>query len=511
MTMKICIVGGGSAGWMSATTLLTKCNTPSLDCEVTLISSKDIPTVCVGESTLERIRDWKVMFPIEDDEFLRETNGTIKHSIKFTNWLTPDSGSFYYPFGEVHHDPDLWWSVQLETGELSHNDYGVDVNSIGFLSKHGKCDVREAHAYHFDATKFAQYLKEKFCEDVNHIEATVVDGDVDENGIKSLRLDNGESIEADLFIDCTGFRSLLLGDYLKEPFKSSNDLLPNDTAWTTIIPHVNKKEMAPVTECTAIENGWVWEIPLWDRVGSGYVYSSKYVSDEDAKQEFINCLKQKGYDPSECEFRKIPMRVGRHERTWVKNVVAIGLSGGFIEPLESNGLLTIHENLIDLHKTLRRGLPSECLKKMYNRGTNRKFDEFLEFVALHYALTQRQDTPYWKDIFNKDYRFIEEREQRVDGFASWSDHLYVQPGFYNINTAGYHYILSGMNVCPWPYRNNFAGTPYKRWSNDPHLDHYPQKEKQYKKHRLSWKSKIKKGTLTSMYDFLKKYVYFDKK
>ena len=205
------------------------------------------------------------------------------------------------------------------------------------------------------------------------------------------------------------------------------------------------------------------------------------------------------------------MRVGRHERTWVKNVVAIGLSGGFIEPLESNGLLTIHENLIDLYKTLRRGLPSECLKKMYNRGTNRKFDEFLEFVALHYALTQRQDTPYWKDIFNKDYSFIEVGEQRMDGFVSWSEHLYVQPGFYDVNTAGYHYILSGMNVCPWPYRNNFAGTPYKRWSNDPHLDHYPQKEKQYKKHRLSWKSKIKKGTLTSMYDFLKKYVYFDKK
>ena len=419
--------------------------------------------------------------------------------------VKPDSGSFNYPFCTVQHDPDLWWSIQLERGTLSHNTYGQDINATGALAENGKVDISYPYSYHFDATKFAQYLKEKFCKNVNHIEATVIDGDVDENGIKSLRLDNGENIEADLFIDCTGFRSLLLGDYLKEPFKSSNDLIPNDTSWITTIPHANKKEMAPFTECTAIENGWVWEIPLWDRVGSGYVYSSKYVSDEDAKQEFITCLTKKGYNPSKCEFRKIPLRVGRHERTWVKNVVAIGLSGGFIEPLESNGLLTIHENLIDLYKTLRRGLPSECLKKMYNRGTNRKFDEFLEFVALHYALTQRQDTPYWKDIFNKDYRFIEEREQRVDGFASWSDHLYVQPGFYNINTAGYHYILSGMNVCPWPYRNNFAGAPYKRYSLDPQEDNFPSHEKEYAEHRQLWDTLI--GKKQSMYKFLKKQVY----
>ena len=499
--MKICIVGGGSAGWMSASTLSLK----DIDSEITLISSKDISPVCVGESTLEKIHNWKVMLPFDEVDFIKETNGTLKHSIKFTNWLKPDSGSFHYPFGTVQHDPDLWWSIQLERGTLSHNTYGQDINATGALAENGKVDISYPYSYHFDATKFAQYLKEKFCEDVNHIEATVVDGDVDENGIKSLRLDNGENIEADLFIDCTGFRSLLLGDYLKEPFKSSNDLIPNDTSWITTIPHANKKEMAPFTECTAIENGWVWEIPLWDRVGSGYVYSSKYVSDEDAKQEFITCLTKKGYNPSKCEFRKIPLRVGRHERTWVKNVVAIGLSGGFIEPLESNGLLTIHENLIDLYKTLRRGLPSECLKKMYNRGTNRKFDEFLEFVALHYALTQRQDTPYWKDIFNKDYRFIEEREQRVDGFASWSDHLYVQPGFYNINTAGYHYILSGMNVCPWPYRNNFAGAPYKRYSLDPQEDNFPSHEKEYAEHRQLWDTLI--GKKQSMYKFLKKQVY----
>ena len=499
--MKICIVGGGSAGWMSASTLSLK----DIDSEITLISSKDISPVCVGESTLEKIHNWKVMLPFDEVDFIKETNGTLKHSIKFTNWLKPDSGSFHYPFGTVQHDPDLWWSIQLERGTLSHNTYGQDINATGALAENGKVDISYPYSYHFDATKFAQYLKEKFCKNVNHIEATVIDGDVDENGIKSLRLDNGENIEADLFIDCTGFRSLLLGDYLKEPFKSSNDLIPNDTSWITTIPHANKKEMAPFTECTAIENGWVWEIPLWDRVGSGYVYSSKYVSDEDAKQEFITCLTKKGYNPSKCEFRKIPLRVGRHERTWVKNVVAIGLSGGFIEPLESNGLLTIHENLIDLYKTLRRGLPSECLKKMYNRGTNRKFDEFLEFVALHYALTQRQDTPYWKDIFNKDYRFIEEREQRVDGFASWSDHLYVQPGFYNINTAGYHYILSGMNVCPWPYRNNFAGAPYKRYSLDPQEDNFPSHEKEYAEHRQLWDTLI--GKKQSMYKFLKKQVY----
>ena len=294
--MKICIVGGGSAGWMSASTLSLK----DIDSEITLISSKDISPVCVGESTLEKIHNWKVMLPFDEVDFIKETNGTLKHSIKFTNWLKPDSGSFHYPFGTVQHDPDLWWSIHLERGTLSHNTYGQDINATGALAENGKVDISYPYSYHFDATKFAQYLKEKFCKNVNHIEATVIDGDVDENGIKSLRLDNGENIEADLFIDCTGFRSLLLGDYLKEPFKSSNDLIPNDTSWITTIPHANKKEMAPFTECTAIENGWVWEIPLWDRVGSGYVYSSKYVSDEDAKQEFITCLTKKGYNSSKC-------------------------------------------------------------------------------------------------------------------------------------------------------------------------------------------------------------------
>ena len=149
------------------------------------------------------------------------------------------------------------------------------------------------------------------------------------------------------------------------------------------------------------------------------MYSSKHVSDEDAKKEFIEHLKSKGYDTKDCKFKKISMRVGRHQRTFVKNVVAIGLSAGFIEPLESNGLFTVHENLIDLWKTLRRGKPSQFMKDMYNMSTANKFDEFAEFVAIHYAFTQRDDTNYWRDIFNRSYELNTEHSIDIYGLRAF--------------------------------------------------------------------------------------------
>ena len=136
------------------------------------------------------------------------------------------------------------------------------------------------------------------------------------------------------------------------------------------------------------------------------MYIHQNMSDEDAKQELIKQLESRGYDISECEFRKLPMKIGRYERSFVKNVVAIGLSAGFIEPLESNGLFTVHENLIDLWKTLRRGVPSQYMKDAYNAGTSYNFDEFAEFVSIHYVFTQRDDTQYWRDLMNKDYDIV---------------------------------------------------------------------------------------------------------
>ena len=446
--MKICIVGGGSAGWMSATTFVRK-----LDADVTLIESPDVPVSGVGESTLGAIQEWlEFIGATHGDDIVKKTGATLKQSIKFTNFLKKDSGSFHYPFGNTVIDPAMWWSRYIHTGKGSHNDYGVDVNPLGLSAEDGRIDTSSIYAYHFDAIKFGQYLKDEYCSQVNHVVANVIGcrGEID-----SLQLDNGESIEADLFVDCTGFKSLLLGQFLKEPFISYRKMLPNDRAWATHVPYGDKKkQMVPYTECTAIDNGWVWQIPLWENIGTGYVYSSRYISDEDAKQQFIEHLTEKGFDTSNCDFTLIPMKVGRRSRVFVNNVVAVGLSSGFIEPLESNSLLTVHDNLIELYKILRRGQPSQVFKDNYNEAIGTMLDQWSQFIAIHYAYTQRQDTPYWKDIFNKGYQVKETKG--VYSIKDYGREMHKSSRFVH-SAGGYHYIASGMNVCPY-YKAKYSAS-----------------------------------------------------
>ena len=476
--MKICIVGGGSAGWMSATTFVRL-----LDADVTLVESPDINIIGVGESTLQQLQRWIDLVGIREDEidFMRKTNATLKHSIKLTNFLTKDSGGFHYPFGMTPHiSPEDWWKYKNAHPEVSCNTYGEGINAVGLLAERGKVDVSEPYSYHFDAVKFGQYLRDTYCEQVNRISANVVDCVVNENGIKNLQLDTGESVEADLFVDCTGFKSLLLGKYLHEPFISYSDKLPNDSAWVTHIPHVNKKKMRPYTECTAINNGWVWNIPLWDSIGTGYVYSSKHISHEDAKQEFISHL---GTD--DCEFKHISTKIGRYNRTFVKNVVAIGLSAGFLEPLESNGLLTLHENLITLYGLLKRGKVSNLLKDYYNKATSVNFDEWADFIAVHYAFTQREDTPYWKDIFNRVYDIRGSDNYERYGLSAYTLELYKFKRFTHLHT-GFHYIASGMNVSPY-------------MESDPEIDNSEMWQK--------WEDII--STKPTLYEHLKNEVYVE--
>lgn len=445
--MKICIVGGGSSGWMTATTI---CKLLDFD-ELTLIESPNFQISGVGESTIAQIFKWIELIDIDQKKLLKYTDASVKHSIKFTNFLQKNSGSFHYPFGDVRFDPKTWWSNREQYGP---NEYAQYLNPLALVAENGKFDATSQYSYHFDAVKFGQFLKENYCDQVNHVTANVIGCDKDINGIKSLHLDNESTVEADLFIDCTGFRSLLLGEYLEEPFIPFNHLIPNDSAWATQVPYSDKdNQLVAYTECTAIDNGWVWNIPLWSRIGTGYVYSSKHVSDEDAKQEFIKHLKYKGYDTKDCKFKKISMRIGRHQRTFVKNVVAIGLSAGFIEPLESNGLFTVHENLIDLWKTLRRGNPSQFMKDLYNMSTANAFDEFAEFVAIHYAFTQRDDTDYWRDIFNKSYELNTEHSIDIYGLRAFELELYKQSS-YNNPESGFHYIASGMDVCAYTEPNS---------------------------------------------------------
>ena len=484
--MKICIVGGGSAGWMSATTFV-RC----LDAEVTLIESSNIDVSGVGESTLGKIQTWIDLVGIREDEidFIRETGATLKHSIKFTDFLEKGSGSFHYPFGDeplIH--PQNWWDFKCNSPkDFLDRSYGEEVNPLGLLAERGKFDMNSEYAYHFDAIKFGQFLRKKYCTEVNHILGEVIDCELGESGIKSLKVGSDKGfksydIEADLFIDCTGFKSLLLGQFLQEPYISYESLLPNDSAWATHISYVDKEKMCPYTECTAINNGWVWKIPLWDSIGTGYVNSSKHISHEDAKQEFIDHL-----GTSDCEFIHIPMKIGRYKRTWVKNVVAIGLSGGFIEPLESNGLFTVHQNLLALYKTLRRGKVSQLLKDFYNKGMNVNFDTFADFVAVHYAFTKRTDTSYWKDIFNKEYDNMGLETFERYGFILYAYELYRDNKYQHLS-SGFHYIAASMGLIPFVEENNDSSEVEKM------IDIYDQ-----------WNQRCE--SKPTMYEFLKENVY----
>ena len=458
-TNKIIIVGGGSAGWMAAATLISQF--PNKD--ITVIESPNVPTVGVGESTLGQINRWLEILNIKDEDFMPHTDASYKLSIRFEDFYKKGDGGFHYPFGEVIENnkiglKQLWFLKKKENPELPITDYAdthyanMALVNHNVLFKNDNNEIPEFNfqrhvAYHFDATKFGLWLKNNFCipRGVKHILEDVKSIEQNDDGITSLN----NTHKADMFIDCTGFKSLLLGETLKEHFNDYSKLLVNNKAWATRVPYKDKqKELVPYTNCTAIENGWVWNIPSWERIGTGYVYSDRYVSDEDALKEFKKHLDSKGSDYSNSEFKNIKMRVGIHDRLFVKNVCAIGLSAGFIEPLESNGLLSVHEFLINLIKVMKRGNAdtiSQWDRDNFNVECKRFFDEFTEFVSMHYALSHRDDTKYWREVSNRS--FIDNRLSDDSMYATvlarMGDDEWLK------SDSGHHCIAVGLRYFYW--------------------------------------------------------------
>jgi flavin-dependent dehydrogenase len=286
---NIIIVGAGSAGWMTAATLVKAF--PKKD--ITVIESPNIRNIGVGESTLGQINEWLAFLEIEDEDFMSFTKASYKLSIRFEDFYKKGDGGFHYPFGPVFENisvgpKESWFFKKKFFPETTLSDYATSIstnmalvnNNVLFKNEDKKLplfDFKRSVAYHFDASKFGEWLKEYYCKPkgVKHIIEEITSVQTNEEGIKTLN----NKYAADLFIDCTGFKSLLLGKTLKEPFCDYSHLLPNNKAWSTSVPYEDKeKELKPYTNCTAIENGWVWNIPSWDKIGTGYVYSDKYIS-----------------------------------------------------------------------------------------------------------------------------------------------------------------------------------------------------------------------------------------
>jgi hypothetical protein len=472
-TNNIVIVGGGSSGWMTAATLIKAFPNKS----ISVIESKDVPIIGVGESTLSGIRRWTRFIGIDESLFFSHTDASLKLSIKFTDFYKKNYGSFHYPFGKPFYynerNPFFDWHLKKYFyPETPIDDFTKCLFPASALYENNKFslneneefdnfNVRNDVAYHFDAIKFGNWLREKYCipSGIKHVVGTVVNIKTNEEGIEYLILDTGEKINADIYIDCTGFKSILLSGALKEPFDDYSNMLPNNKAWATKLEYKDRsKELEGFTNSTAIENGWCWNIPLWSRLGTGYVYSDKFVDPEDAKKEFKNYLMSNKMiiprnidDVENLEFKDISMRVGIHKRTFVKNVVAIGLSAGFIEPLESNGLFSVHEFLFKLVDILQRGQISQFDRDMYNVSVKDLFDNFAKFVALHYALSHRNDSEYWKNIQNKEFtdKYNDPYFQyigRSDAFYNLIWRYMEQWNHDDKFIGGIPYIATGMNL-----------------------------------------------------------------
>ena len=426
---KIVIVGGGSAGWMTAAILIK--SFPEKN--ITLVESPNIPSIGVGESTYDGINYYLEYLEIDKDSFFSETDASIKLGIEFLDFYEKNSGPFLYPFGIPYVGETFWgmqdWMIKKSCyPETPNHEFAESYFPAAHMIKNNtfyensdnvlpNFDPRIHTALHFDAQKFAIWLKERYClpKGVNNIVKEIKEIKVDKKNkkIDFLITEDQEKIYADLFVDCTGFKSLLLGQALEEKFISYNDILPNNRAWATQIPYKNKEiELETTTRCTAIENGWVWNIPLYSRIGSGYVYSDNFISPEDALEEFKKHLMSKKMivqrtkkELEFLEFKDIKIRVGIHEKIWVNNVVAIGLSAAFIEPLESNGLFSVHEFLFQLIRALQKEKVSSWDIHVFNEKNRDLYEGFVEFIKLHYALSIRDDTEYWRKNISSDYSF----------------------------------------------------------------------------------------------------------
>lgn len=464
----VLIVGGGTAGWMAASYL--KRAFP--DIRFTLIEAETIPKIGVGEATIPNLQ--RVFFDflgIPEEEWMRHCNATFKIAVKFVNWRTPRQKGlidhFYHPFGLIPNVDNIplshYWVMKRKSGFDQPVDYACyrepalcDANLAPRFS-----DGRRAtnYAWHFDAHLVADYLRKVATEwGVNHVIDEVEHVQLTDDGsIESVSTKSGRKLTADLFIDCSGQRGLLINRALEEPFIDMNAHLLCDSAVATAVPHDDEQNgIEPFTSAIAMDAGWTWKTPMLQRYGTGYVYSSRFTTPDQAALDFCELW---GLDPDKTPLNKIRFRVGRNRRSWVKNCVSIGLASCFVEPLEASGIYFIYAALYQLAKHFPDKLFNETLRDRFNQAIVDMFDDTRDFLQAHYLTTPREDTPFWKA--NKyELRLSDDIEEKLDTYRSGlavnmpiSDestyYSSFEAEFRNFWTnSSYYCILAGMGWVP---------------------------------------------------------------
>lgn len=459
---------------------------------VTLVESKDVPTIGVGEATFSTVRKFFDYLGLDEREWMPECDATYKLAIRFEDWR--ERGDyFYHPFERPRVVDGFsladWWlhlrpsdrfdrdtsvlaalcenhrSPRYLDGTMLERDFVAEGSDALFRATPEGGSTQFPYAYHFDATLLAGFLTRfSVARGVRHVLDDVVDVAQDEHGAIShiVTAEHG-AVDGDLFVDCTGFKGMLLNKTLGVPFESYQRYLPNDSAVALRVPtDMATRGIRPCTTATAQDAGWIWTIPLFQRIGTGYVYSSDYCDPEEAERtlrEFV------GPESEGLEANHIRMRIGRSRQSWVHNCVAIGLSSGFVEPLESTGIFFIQNAVEQLVRHFPGGgLDDGLLRDAYNRQVANVMDGVRDFLALHYYAAGRQDNAYWKDTKTRPLP-----DSLAECLQQWQaklpDQETVFPHFHGFEPYSYVAMilgLGGLTIRPRPALANIDDTAARK-------------------------------------------------
>ena len=401
---KIVIVGGGTAGWMAAAPLAQRMGQA---CEIVLVESPEIGTIGVGEATLPTIRFYNQSLGLDGADFVRRTQGSFKLGIEFKDW-GHIGHRFFHGFGdfgpaiETRSAFAYWLRLSKESAGMgSYEDWSM-ATQMAHANRFtppvsGPPSAQNAYsfAYHFDAGLYAAYLRDyAMARGAQRVEGLIVEVQTraEDGFVTALKLKDGRRVEGDLFIDCSGFRAVLIEGAMKSPYEDWSAMLPCNSAQA--VPSARAEKLTPYTTSTAKPNGWQWRIPLQHRTGNGHVYSNAFTSDEEATRVLLDGLDTEALDTP----RQLRFTTGRRRESWVGNVVAIGLSSGFLEPLESTSIQLIMDGVGRLIQFMPDRDFAPALAAEYNRRMSAQYESIRDFIILHYKLTRRDDSEFWRYV-----------------------------------------------------------------------------------------------------------------
>jgi tryptophan 7-halogenase len=406
---RVTIVGGGTAGWMAAAMLSQWLS----QVEITLVESDEIATIGVGEATIPHIRNYLTLAGIDPLRMISEAKATFKLGIHFVDWGAPGE-TYIHGFGKIGrdmlwlHPHQLWMAARERAPESVKHFDNYSVNCAASLrNRFAYPDKRNPnspladldYAYHFDASLFARFLRgESEARGVKRVEGRIVDvvKDPESGFVNAVKLTDGREVEGDLFVDCSGMRAILIGDALGVGYEDWNQWLLCNRAMA--IPCESIEPLTPYTRCTARRAGWQWRIPLQHRIGNGHVYASELISDEEVTDTLLGNLDGAPLaDP-----RPVRFRPGRRLKAWEKNVVAVGLSSGFLEPLESTSIHLIQTGIYRILALFPATGFSEADIDEYNRQSRFEYEDVRDFIIAHYKVTRRSGDPFWDHVRTMD-------------------------------------------------------------------------------------------------------------